>query len=390
MSTPQTLPPPLEGSSSLKTTFRVTKHTLSPRRRFIGPMPASVLDSSLSPRSNATKTPKRPNRLHRARTDGPSSSSSSSSSDSDDEHIRDAIRAHALRYSQRHRNRHSSNRKNSAESYQWGENTEASVRREMHKRWRESEWGQALHARRRRGSTATDYSTTSRQKKWIGTSFTIGEIPGLDGVPEQFTPPDTPQPIIESPSPSLDPPTASVLLPIDEGTSSKPAPSRTTTLETFVTAPSERPPSPPPSIKLSPPIPPSEPPKSTSSLLPASDRPASTRTGGLRPALKAGISNLIHSDTHVPILNKKNKGKGKSVHYVESPGPMSGPFDLTYPAPPDQVLARQGSKIAETSAGAVEDATEIDTVKWGEVFMQGKLTPSHLCGRNHSISRNLR
>jgi hypothetical protein len=89
-------------------------------------------------------------------------------------------------------------------------------------------------------------------------------------------------------------------------------------------------------------------------------------------------------------LNKKNKGKGKSVHYVESPGPMSGPFDLTYPAPPDQVLARQGSKIAETSAGAVEDATEIDTVKWGEVFMQGKLTLSHLCGRNHSISRNLR
>jgi hypothetical protein len=326
MALPQSIPPPLAGESSLKATRRATRHHPVSGRRFIGPMPIAVVDATLSP--------SRRQRLRRE----PTEDSSESSDSSDDDQIRDAIRAHAKKYYQ--------SRTPDDTISVFGEETEDSIRKEMHRRWRQTEWGQATHQRRGKAGSQT--------KKWLGTSFMIGEIPGLD-IPE-----------------SIPSPPSSALPSTEATTSRRPASSlRASTMDTFVTARTEVEPDTENDTAQSPMLAPApDTPFSTSSTTAlvttsaTSLRRPTSLGAGLRPALKApfsSVSDVTHSDTRLLTMKK---GKRRTVHY-EDDGPQP-------PAAPGEVLARTGSAVAETSAGAAEEASAENDVKWGEAIMQGK------------------
>jgi hypothetical protein len=295
-------------------------------------MPVALVDATLSPR--------RRQRIHRKQpTEDSSSSSSSDSSDDedDDAHVRDVIRTHALKYYQRHHGEDAAGT--------WGEDTEASVQKEMLRRWRESEWGQVLRGKRRGAGTGKGKPPT----RWVGSSFTVGRLPGLDIAESSRA----------SPIPSA-----------DTG-SGQPAGSAPTigasTMQTFVTAPSALTPDDStdraPSEFTKADIAPST--SSTTALVRASSSASKPATLGLRSALVPQLSELrnsAQSESQVPTLKK---GKGKTVRYAE-PEP---------PAPPGAVLARTGSAVADTSAGAVEEATAEVDVEWGEITLQGRFLP---------------
>jgi hypothetical protein len=78
------------------------------------------------------------------------------------------------------------------------------------------------------------------------------------------------------------------------------------------------------------------------------------------PALESNVATLPESDapTKMPI-----KGKGKTARFAEPQEEL--------PVPPGDVLARRGSSIEETSAGAAEEAIAENSVKWGDIIMEG-------------------
>jgi hypothetical protein len=84
------------------------------------------------------------------------------------------------------------------------------------------------------------------------------------------------------------------------------------------------------------------------------DEPA----GPSRPALR----DTAHSDGELQL--QKPPKKKKSVHYADAYAETA--------APPDEVLARSGDEVAETSAGAAEEASPENEVRWGDVVMRGR------------------
>jgi len=71
-----------------------------------------------------------------------------------------------------------------------------------------------------------------------------------------------------------------------------------------------------------------------------------------------------------------DKGKGKSVQLPDSPQERAfreAADDVDGTAPPSEVLARSGSDLDETAAGAVEDTLRGKTIHWGDVVLRGKL-----------------
>jgi hypothetical protein len=292
-------------------------------------MPVALVEATLSPRRRL--------RLRREPTDG------SSSDSSDDEHIRNVIQAHALKYYQRHYG--------GEDQDAWGQDTEESMQKEMRRRWKESEWGQVTRGRRRKAGT--------QAKRWVGSSFTVGQLPGLD--------------IAESSrsSPALPTLTASA------STSGTPVETATTvgasTVDTFVTAPSVLTPDTStdgllagPSAESVPAVAPS------TTTTPLANARSSTPTllrpviSGLRSSLRPQLSESANTAQSESQVATPKQGKGKTVRYAE-PDP-----ELEPPAPPREVLARTGSAVAETSAGAVEEAFADNDPKWGEIVMQGR------------------
>ena len=304
------------------------------RRRFIGPILATALHQS--------ERPKKQKRRHRFLASHPESSSSSDD-DSDSSSLSDVIHRHALEFFLKHGGK----REN------WGESQQKSVRVEMRRRWRESEWGR-VHKARRQGATAP---------KWVGNSFDVGVFLGVDVLDEDL--PD--DPVSEAP---LDGPAAAVQHhpPISV------APS--TEAETFVTAVSHPqstfppPSSPDPSRGMD-----ASSPHSTNSstvLLAGTCSVMPQAAGPDKPMEEPGPSSrpeVSFSERHLngtpDIPNpeatpKPNKGKDKEVR-----------FEPETPAPPREVLARKGSAVKTTSAGAVEQKTSEASVKWGDVIMRG-------------------
>lgn len=308
------------------------------RRRFIGPILATALHQA--------ERPKKQKRRHRFFASQPESSSSDS--DSDSSSLSDVIHRHALEFFLKHGGK----REN------WGGSQQKSVRVEMRRRWRESEWGR-VHKARRQGTAAP---------KWVGNSFDVGVFLGVDVLDEDLPGDPTPEAPLDGLSTTVQPhPPISVV-------------ARSIEAETFVTAVSYPQSTFPPPSSLGPP-------RGVDALSPHSTNSSTALLAGTcsatpqvsaldKPMEGPGPSSVpevaflerhINGTPDIPdpeATPKPNKGKDKEVR-----------FKPETPAPPREVLARKGSAVKTTSAGAVEQKTSEASVEWGDVIMRGMTAP---------------
>ncbi|KAI0657423.1 Pleckstrin homology domain-containing protein [Cubamyces menziesii] len=234
----------------------------------------------------------------------------------------------------------------------------------MRRRWRESDWGRARRQQRNTGSTS----------KWVGSSFDVGVFLGVNILDER---------IDAASREGLTPPATSPQSPLPEISVASATPSAVA--ETFVTAhshlstPANEVPGPstltPNSSRDVDCIKPPSPSSSTALLAPTMPQ-TDQEPQRLQPA-EGQTSNVAIPPSSVARPNghatlppskvseqrKRGKGKGKDVHvHYEEP-----------PAPPSEVLARRGSAVEETSAGASEQATAENQVKWGDVILRDRM-----------------
>lgn len=210
----------------------------------------------------------------------------------------------------------------------WTEDEERSAREEMLNKWCQSEWGKHRAQRRRKDSGS----------KWVGGSFEVGNFLGVNVLDSTRTP------------------STSSASRVSQSTLPPGRPSASTAVQTFVTAPSHR-----SAFSLD------QDSSYSSHVVPNGNTSTNSSTALLRhvsdssdqatseiiprPPLAVPLPTMAKSDgiLHGPTLRDKGKGKQAQVHYAESPVREEGP-----PAPPTDVLARTGSAVDETSAGAVE------------------------------------
>lgn len=366
MAIARSVPPPITITSSQEVVKRDDPHKL--RRRFIGPMPEKIVSQldelAASPRARSLF-----GFLRRGY-----------GGEDEDAGIRGAIREHALQFFLGHGGREED----------WDESQERSVRDEMYNKWKQSEWGQA-RTRRREAKHST--------RRWIGTSFDVGVFLGVDIINK---------PISTRNSTILA--DASILT----STSRMQTVGASTAAETYVTAPSElsgglldtsssehnisqrmhlpRPSSSVPNGNF--PRPDSA--DSTTPLI-QEPSPLESETGGqvrseimhtptdtVQPSASALSEGQNGNFLTVPDVRP---GKRKSVHYSDeqvttTPGP----------APPEEVLARTGSAVEDTSAGAVQEATTPDTkddvIMRDRMMVQISFTPAENLGLNFDEAKN--
>jgi hypothetical protein len=290
------------------------------RRRFIGPMPEKIISNNEA----AAEENKKRNRRRR------STSNSSTGSDSDDE-LPSVIRNHALNLFLRE----------GGHLDQWGEQ-ERTIKQEMKRRWRESEWGRILRRRKEKG----DYRKKASDKRWIGNSFEIGNFLGMNVMEEE-----RPEHIQERIS-------------VRSQTGMSSARENTTTPSTIglaISSPSERMNS-----------------ASTTGtdyfdassgsalLVPRTASPKPMKAPlPQRPILAKNLSSGIRSDTHVlfntdhqNMLSVEHVPKSKSVHYLldhDDGHSLDLHRSTPSPVPVGEVLERSGPQVEGTSAGATEE-----------------------------------
>ena len=302
------------------------------RRRFIGPMPESVLTSEI-PVNRQTQKKRR----------WFSSSRTSTTSQEDEEQcLRNVIKAHAYEFFKGH----------GGKDEDW-EVQETGVREEMLKRWKQSEWGKLRNAKE-----------SGNKNRWVGTSFDIGNFLGVNVLDKDIL---TTSPMSSPPAS----PTKST-----HAMSSRTG-KRSAASETFVTAPTE----------LSPYSPMRRNDLGTQSdlqgpssyfplLTPIEERPAATPEEFLQgpsqvmDRLQApDVTSFTHSNDTADksITPSQRKGKKKQVRYEDN-------VKEDEPAPPSDVLARSGLEVTETSAGAAEIARMDTTVEEGGIVMRGQLS----------------
>lgn len=340
---PITLTAPLSYSSDPEATKPEDPHRH--RRRFIGPLPESVFLSS------GDKLRDRRRRFTKFW------SKADSSQEEEDASLRSAIQQHALQFFLGHGGRRED----------WGETTEHHVREEMLRKWAESEWGR-LRRERKEAKVA---------KRWVGNSFDVGIFLGVDILHQKLSQISTESNKVEE-SPT-EQPEAPPLLSIPS--------------DTFVTARSQF-------SRSGSGLPGTAPllteeangPSSSSSKGPHLRRPRSVdSTTALLNATESDGSEHAHtdvghntsdllqepprlttkSDTSLVVGATSRKGKGKMVHYAEDVLPGAGTSIEEPPAPPEEVLARSGSEVEDTSAGAAQQATMENQIPWGDVIMRG-------------------
>ena len=314
------------------------------RRRFIGPMPESVLTSDSVPA----------NRQIRKTGRGWFSLSSKAPAVAQEEEaechlLRDVIKAHAYEFFKGH----------GGKDEDWGEEEETSVREEMLRRWKQSEWGK-LRGRRSKDPIG---GTGVPKNGWVGTSFDVGNFLGVNVLdkPTVTTSPVSSPP--SSPTRATTRPTPSVA--IGGGPSG---------VETFVTA-LERPLSSRLNGVASGTLSDLQNPSSYFSVpTPAEEQPgtcvedsqlqgASQVMDRLQVPDVVSVSRSTGTSDHSIIPSRsKGKGKKKQVRY-EDDGPTS----------PSDVLARSGQEVAGTSAGAAEAACVDTTPQEGGVIMRGQV-----------------
>ena len=294
-------------------------------------MPESALASELPANRQAKK---------KRRWFSSSSRSSTSSQDDEDQCLRDVIKAHAYQFFKGHGGR----------DEDW-EEEEVSVREEMLKRWRQSEWGKLRSAKE-----------SGAKNRWVGASFDIGTFLGVNVLdkPHLTTSPKSSPPG----SPKLS--TREMII----GIGKSPA------VETFVTAPNKL--SPTSSARKN---------DLVSGALSGIQNPSSYFTVAtpleeqhesiLEESLQGSsqvmdrlqapdLASAVQSNgtTDHPFTPSKRKGKKKQVRYEDN-------TRVDEPTSPSNVLARSGQQVAETSAGAAE-AARIDTPsEEGGILMRG-------------------
>lgn len=333
------------------------------RRFFIGPMPQKVLSQT------EAKVKKKKKRAWLSR----------SSNESDDEHdtLSVIIQDHAFQFFLRE----------GGDEADWGEHQEHRIREEMHRRWGNSEWG---HMWRRRNS-----EDKARANSWVGGSFEIGNFLGVSIMDDEVSRYSA---SIRRPGSSIRPPSSrrpSTSMVARPGTAGSHGTSQAA--ETFVTAPSKLNPS--AALDVTRPQSSSRPNKSNSLLEPengldAGSQPASTSsTTALlahapdrpkfpvtarsevlrRPILRSSTSEAVQDITGMHITLPEDRPplitrQSKTVRYVDSPTTEDPP------APPSEVLARQGEAVEATSAGATDDtAPHEDSFVWGDVVMRDRM-----------------
>ncbi|KAJ7784673.1 Pleckstrin homology domain-containing protein [Mycena metata] len=84
-----------------------------------------------------------------------------------------------------------------------------------------------------------------------------------------------------------------------------------------------------------------------------------------RPVLESSAP-AVKSDTHVPVIAKQRE---RAVHYADPPTRETG-SGAESPAPPSEVLERSSSELPGTSAEAMSTTRE---VPWGEVVMRDRM-----------------
>jgi len=299
------------------------------RRRFIGPMPESVLTSEKTSNRQAQR---------KRRWFTSSSSASVTSREDEDQCLRDVIGAHAFEFFKGH----------GGKDEDWGEEEEVSVREEMLRRWRESEWGK-LYSAKENGA----------RNRWVGTSFDIGTFLGMNILDKA--------PLTTSPmhSPPASPTKSARVASIGTGKQSS-------AMETFVTAPNQlslRSPTRKNGLVSGTP----QDLENTSYFAlttPADEQPEATPEVSLQGSsqvmdrlqapdlVSVSQSNGTADHSFTP---SQHKGKKKQVRYQDDE-----------PTSPSSVLARSGQAVAETSAGAVEIARAEVTPEEGGVLMRGQ------------------
>lgn len=321
----------------------------SHRRRFIGPLPEDLLSQVIDV---VESHPKRrgwfgfsSRRQHTQHTQNEQSESSDSDTESEhsEQGIRDAIREHAREFFLGHGGR----------TEDWHEDTERHVREEMWRLWRESQWGK-LRAQRK------EAAKSASMKRWVGSSFDIGVFLGVDllgGASSISAAPSTVQAQVQPVTPS------------------------TAAGESFFTARSEVEAHATPSghDQTAPPHPThigfsiasrhDDPDSSVSSpVLEHAPTPAQSDTALVSiPPPMQNVPSVAQSNG-AALTKPHDKGKRKTVHYDIPEDDDSGELP---PASPGEVLRRTGDEVQGTSAGAAQQATRENQVKWGDVIMRG-------------------
>ncbi|KAF7291599.1 hypothetical protein HMN09_01251000 [Mycena chlorophos] len=284
-------PPPLVQSTS-STSRRSSAHSLNPeyaaghplhKRIFVGPLLEKELEAVANPKGKKRLLPR------------------IGSADEGDANISQFVKDHALAFFIQQ----------GGNEEDWEEANEESVREEMLRRWRESEWA---GFRRRKDKNA------KQQTKWVGGSFEVGNILGVNVLQDAES------------NRSTRMGASSSYLPLSTDGHA----SLTHAATSFLTAPNAAPstiPAPPSLLGVDGP----EDMRRTQSDYGASGD-SSTRLApetSLHPA---------KSDSHVPVVKAQRR-----VHYAAPPEMDSR--DST-PAPPSEVLEREPEDIPDTSAAA--------------------------------------
>ena len=298
------------------------------RRRFIGPMPESALTSEVTPNRQALK---------KRRWFASGSRVSVTFQEDQDQGLRDVIKAHAYEFFKGH----------GGKDEDWGEEEEMSVREEMLRRWRQSEWGKLQSAKE-----------SGTKNRWIGTSFDIGTFLGVNILDKALpttspasSPPASPiksahaisintgkQPSVAEPPNKLSPRSQTRKNDLVSGTLSD---SRNPSYFTLATS---------------------------------DEQPEAT------PRILLQGSSQVIDRLQAPDLVSVLQSNGTADHSV-TPSQQKGKKRVRYqddtrddqPTSPSSVLARSGQAVAETSAGAVEAArVNVTLEEGGGVIMRGQ------------------
>ena len=298
------------------------------RRRFIGPMPESVLTSEVASNRQAQK---------KRRWFPSGSRISAVSKEDEDQCLRDVIKAHAYEFFKGH----------GGKDEDWGEEEEVSVREEMLRRWRQSEWGKLRSVKE-----------SGTKNRWVGTSFDIGTFLGVNIVDK--APPAT----SSMPSPPASPTKSAHATSIDTGKQSS-------VMETFITAPNQL------SSGL-----PTRKNGLVSGALSDLQNPSyftfatpSDQQPGTTPGVSLQGSSRVMDRLQAPDIASVSRSNGTTEHSV-TPSQRKGKkkqvrYQDDEPTSPSSVLARSGQAVAETSAGAAEVA-RVDITPEGSVLMRGQ------------------
>ncbi|KAJ7459760.1 Pleckstrin homology domain-containing protein [Mycena latifolia] len=298
-------------------------------RVFIGPMPEKVVATQSDA---AAKRKKRRGRFRERIGLG--------AGDDDDENISRVIREHAFAFFIQQ----------GGNEEDWEETREQSVREEMLRRWRETEWG-AIWGRRKQSKEP------KQAKRWIGGSFEVGNILGVNILQE---PAESIRDRLSTSARSMRSKRTGRL-----GGSSAHLPLGLAADEHYVAE------------------------AATSFYAPSPE----AEPGGsiLRPPLSPEVGRRVQSDSaarptlEVATLGVKSDSqipqqRERAVHYAESPV-----REESSPVPPSEVLERSASEIPGTSAEAMTTPAPNKHVPWGEVVMRDRMLVRVGYTRNESI-----